>query len=131
MKYVMGKRELILKLLSDNPGVTYTPDEICDAILTDGKGRSTVYRIISLLVADGSLRRISDGRTRHCVYQYVGSSECHKHLHLKCKGCGKLIHMDDEISYEFEKRVRGAGFAIEEGTLLFGKCIECIERSDS
>ena len=75
MKYVMGKRELILKILSDNPGVTYTPDEICDAILTDGKGRSTVYRIISLLVADGSLRRISDGRTRHCVYQYVGSAD--------------------------------------------------------
>ena len=127
MKYVTGKKEKIIDFLSKKSGSTYTPEEICDAILPDGKGKSTVYRIISSLVEDGCLRRVSDGKTRHVTYQYVGSSECHKHLHLKCKGCGKLIHMDDEISVEFEKRVMGVGFAIESGTLLYGQCAECLE----
>lgn len=127
MKYNMGKKERVIELFSKNPGVTYTSDEICDAILPDGKGKSTVYRIIAALVTDGKLRRISDGISRSSAYQYVGNAECHKHLHLKCKECGKLIHMDDEISGEFEQRVRCAGFAIEEGTLLFGRCVECIE----
>lgn len=127
MKYNMGKRERILKLFSDNSSVTYTLEEICEALLDGGKGKSTVYRIVSELVGDGCLRRISDGKTRHCVYQYIGDEHCHRHLHLKCKGCGKLIHMDEDISRDFEKRVMDVGFAIEEGTLLYGTCTECIE----
>lgn len=128
MKYNMGKRERIISLLSENSDVTYTPEQICDEILTDGKGKSTVYRIISELVEDGCLRRISDGKTRHCVYQYVGSEHCHEHLHLKCKGCGKLIHMDEKVSKDFENSVLSIrGFHIEAGTLLYGTCIECAE----
>lgn len=127
MKYNTGKRERILELFASSRDVTYTPEGICDLVLVDGKGKSTVYRIISELVSEGVLRRIFDGKTRHVAYQYVGDEECHKHLHLKCKGCGKLIHMDEEISGEFENRIRAVGFAIEEGTLLYGTCSDCIE----
>ena len=128
MGYSTGKKELIIELLSQNSDRSYTIEEISDTVTFDGKGKSTVYRLISELVQDGILRRLSDGRTRHCTYQYVGGEHCHKHMHLKCNGCGKLIHLDEGTTRAFEKKILTlGGFCIEEGSFLYGKCKECKE----
>lgn len=128
MIYNVGKKERITGFLCENSDRSFTLEEICDTVLTDGRGKSTVYRLVSELVGDGCVRRLSDGRTRHCTYQYIGGEHCHKHLHLKCRDCGRLIHLDEKLSRDFEKRVMSVGgFAIEEGTLLFGTCLECAE----
>ena len=126
MRYTTGKKEKILSLLADGSERTYTLEHICELVLDGESGRSTVYRIVSELVADGRLRRISDGMTRHCTYQYIGDGGCHGHLHLKCKECGRLIHLDEELSHELETSVLTAGgFAIDKSSLLFGRCLEC------
>ena len=128
MGYNTGKRERILAFLKENSDTSYTLEEICAVITTDGKGKSTIYRIVSELVSKDSVRRLSDGKTRHCTYQYVGGDHCHNHLHLKCKGCGRLVHLDEELSRKFERAVLSAGgFMIEECTLLFGTCKDCWE----
>lgn len=128
MGYKTGKKELILELLSRDADASYTIEEIADAITPDGSGRSTVFRLVSELVSSGCLRRLSDGKTRRCTYQYVGDEHCHRHLHLKCRGCGRLIHLDESVSRAFEKKILSiGGFAIEEGSFLFGTCRECTE----
>ena len=128
MKYVTGKKEKIIDFLSKKSGSTYTPEEICDAILPDGKGKSTVYRLMSKLVSDGSVRKISDPKTRHVTYQYIHSGHCSEHMHLKCKECGKLIHLDEETSRNFERQIKcSRGFALDEGALLFGVCGNCVQ----
>lgn len=128
MGYNTGKRERIIAFLKENSDTSYTLEEICGVITTDGKGKSTIYRIVSELVSEDSVRRLSDGRTRHCTYQYVGGDHCHNHLHLKCKECGRLVHLDEDLSRKFERAVLSAGgFMIEEGTLLFGTCKDCTE----
>lgn len=126
MRYNTGKRDKILKLLCADSGASYSLEQICEMVLDGTSGKSTVYRIVSELVADGCIRRICDTRTRRVTYQYMGSEECHNHLHLKCKGCGRLIHLDDEISRELEDSVRSVGgFSIDEGALLLGTCHDC------
>ncbi len=126
MRYVTGKRERVVDFLKNSSDVSFTLEEICDAVLGGGGGRSTVYRLVSELVTDGILRRISDGRTRRFTYQYIGGEGCHHHLHLKCNACGRLIHLNDEFSHELEAKLMSVGgFAVEEGTMLFGKCREC------
>ena len=128
MGYNTGKRERILAFLKNNSETSYTLADICSELTEDGKGNSTVYRIVSELVADGCVRRLSDGKTRHCTYQYVGGEHCHHHLHLKCKGCGRLVHLDEDVSRNFEQTLRNVGgFVIESGTMLFGTCKECTE----
>lgn len=128
MGYKTGKRELILELLSRDADASYTIEEIACAVTDGGQGKSTVYRLVSELVEEGCVRRLSDGRTRHTSYQYVGDEHCHRHLHLKCKGCGRLIHLDEGISRSFERKILlVGGFEIEEGSFLFGKCRECTE----
>ena len=128
MGYTTGKKELIIEFLSQNHDMSYTTEEIAEAVTLNGKGKSTVYRLISELVAQGVLRRLSDGKTRHCTYQYVGGEHCHKHMHLKCNACGKLIHLDEGTTRAFERKVLTlGGFSIEEGSFLYGKCKECTE----
>lgn len=128
MGYKTGKRELILELLSSDANASYTMEEIQDAVTPEGSGRSTVFRLVSSLVAEGCIRRLSDGRTRHFTYQYVGDEHCQRHMHLKCRGCGRLIHLDEGISRAFEEEILSVGgFEIEEGSFLFGRCNECAE----
>ena len=125
MTYKTGKRDSILGFLSDNSEKSFTLEQICGVITSDGHGKSTVYRLVSELVAQGTVRRISDGRTRHCTYQYVGDDECRGHLHLKCRDCGRLYHLDHELSDELSQKLCAEGFSIDEGAMLFGKCRDC------
>ena len=127
MIYNTEKRSELLTFFKNGGGQAFTIEDICSAILKDGKGKSTVYRLVSKMVDDGELRRISDGKTRHVTYQYIHSGSCAEHLHLKCKECGKLIHLDCITSHILEKRIlKSEGFALDEGALLYGRCESCI-----
>ena len=131
MIYNTEKRSELIAFFENGSGQAYTIDEICRSILPDGKGKSTVYRIVSELVEAAVVKRISDGKTRHCTYQYIGNEECHSHLHLKCRDCGQLIHLNDDISHKFSDSVLSfGGFTLEEGCLLFGKCKSCNPKSN-
>ena len=125
MTYKTGKRDEILDFLSKNHESSFSLLEICNAIVSDGHGKSTVYRIVSELLNDGCIKKITDGKTRHCTYQYIGDEECRGHLHLKCRGCGKLYHLDHELSDELSKTLRESGFSLDDGAMLFGKCNSC------
>ena len=127
MTYRTEKKEELLSFLSNSGGQALTIDEICREILDGDKGKSTVYRLISRLVDDGRVRRISDGKTRRVTYQYIAAGHCAEHLHLKCKECGRLFHLDGAVSKTLEKRIlKINGFEIDEGALLYGKCKSCV-----
>ena len=127
MTYNTEKRAELLEFLENGGGQAFTIEDICSAILKDGRGKSTVYRLVSKLVDEGALRRISDGKTRHVTYQYIRSGDCAEHLHLKCNVCGRLIHLDCVTSHILEKRIlKTEGFALDDGALLYGKCESCI-----
>ena len=125
MKYNTKRREDVLAFLTENAHSSYSAEQISLAVLEDGRGKSTVYRILAELVADGQLRRIADGESRHITYQYVGGECGHRHLHLKCKDCGRLIHLDEGTSSEVKARLSVGGFTIDEGELLLGRCNAC------
>jgi Fur family ferric uptake transcriptional regulator len=126
MIYNTEKRSEITSLISRNADKVFTIDEICREIIPDGKGKSTVYRIISAMVEEGVVRRISDGTNRHVTYQYLGKGGCCEHLHLKCKSCGRLIHLDSDTSHLLEHKILASkSFIIDSGATLFGRCNDC------
>ncbi len=126
MIYNTEKRTELLDFLKLGEGRAFTIEEICAAILKDGRGKSTVYRLISKLVDEGEVRRIADGKTRHVTYQYIHSGHCAEHLHLKCKECGRLIHLDGKLSCALGERIlKTEGFILDGGALLYGKCGNC------
>ena len=79
-------------------------------------------------------RKISHAELRkslRAIYQqralFIGGHNCDKHLHLKCVGCGKLLHMSDTASDAVLNDVLLSNhFAIDkEKTVLFGMCSQC------
>ena len=128
MTYNTEKRAALISFLENNSDGAFTIDEIADRLSPDGSGKSTYYRLVSKLVEEGVIKRISDERTRHTTYQYLGDNGCCEHLHLKCKECGRLIHLDHDASHAVEEAIMGlGGFSIDEGAILFGRCRGCKE----
>ena len=121
----------IHSFFASHPGSEYTIEETCARILTDGHGKSSVYRIISEMVEEGKLKRITDPHSRRVCYQHIEKEHCSEHLHLKCQGCGRLIHLDDETSHSLqESLMRSKNFEIDSGAMLFGRCESCIYKKE-
>lgn len=127
MIYNTEKRKEITALISKNADRAFSIEEICEIITPDGKGKSSVYRIVASLEKEGVIRRISDAVSRRVSYQYLGCKSCCEHLHLKCKDCGRLIHLDEKTSHALENQIMSAGhFEIDVGATLFGRCESCV-----
>ena len=129
MTYNTEKRSAIKNFLSKKKECAFSIEEICSEILMDGRGKSTVYRIISEMVKDGSVRKISDPTSRRVTYQHLDGVHCSEHLHLKCNECGRLIHLDEETTHELEERLISKNrFVLDDGAMLFGKCEGCVAK---
>lgn len=126
MTYNTEKTAEIKRIFSTSRERAYSAREICELICPDGRGKSTVFRIIAKLAEEGSIKKITDKSSRHVCYQYLGQEGCSMHLHLKCKDCGMLIHLDEKTSHMLEENLLSSkGFLLEEGSMLFGKCNAC------
>ena len=127
MTYDTGRESALISLLRESGERGLSTREICDKLTPDGKGKSTIFRLLSALVAEGSVRKLPDEQGRHFVYQYTEAAHCRSHLHLKCTGCGKFLHLTDQLSRLLcDSLLCDAHFAIDETkTLLFGRCERC------
>ena len=128
--YKTHQKELLLSFLSSHRESLLSVDEIgaeLSAACPDAPGKSTVYRLIGRLYEEGRLRRFERGNSRTFVYQLVEDEECHRHLHLKCTECGRLLHMNHEQSEKILEEILGdSNFAVsQEDTTLFGTCCIC------
>ncbi len=136
-EYITEQKRILKKILEDNCDSAYTVEELLEkmkvACPDKAPGKSTVYRLITHLVNEGTVKRFSRDDGRKSAYQIVGGEHCDCHLHLKCTNCGKLIHLDDKVSDELLLKVQSTNdFSVsEEATVLFGKCGECKKNNRS
>ena len=93
---------------------------------------SAVYRNLSALEQDGSVRKLAKNGSREVFYQYMKAEECRDHLHLSCKKCGKTFHMDEaETEALLDSIAQLEGFTVDRGdTVLYGICERCAEKKE-
>ena len=131
-EYKTEQKKLLLEFLEENQDSSYTVDEITDALKSRGAsvGKSTVYRLMTKLVEEKRVKRQLTDNSRKSVYRIVIDEQCHNHLHLQCRTCGKVLHLDEKASDELLCAVKTlSDFSVsEEDTVLFGKCANCTER---
>lgn len=95
-------------------------------------GKTTVYRVLKSLEAEGQIRKYTLNEKSPACFQYVGPhSECRHHYHLVCSQCGRLIHFSsalmDNIAADIMAR---EAFMIDESkTVFYGCCRECREQN--
>ena len=123
-EYRTRQRELITELFESNPDKQFSANDAA-VIMNNKIGKSTVYREISRLCDEGFLRKYpdSEGMT---VYQLSGE-DCHRHFHLKCNKCGKIVHLDCHLINDICSHIASDhGFNIDvSGTVLYGVCDNC------
>jgi len=124
-----GKKALI-EYLAQNRDRQFTVDELFTALAEIGAsvGKSSLYRLLERLVADGMVRKFKESELSSAAFQYIGNDkDCSHHLHLKCAECGKLVHLECPnsvalIAHIYEEH----GFSIDsKKSVLYGKCKDC------
>lgn len=101
-----------------------TADEIFENINNDEKTLSlaTVYRNLNILVEMNEIRKIA-----HPVYGYVYDRTFHKHYHLHCVKCDKLIDLEMPYMYDFDKQIaEETGMSVlSHDVMMEGICNKC------
>ncbi|MBO7475248.1 MAG: transcriptional repressor [Ruminococcus sp.] len=128
--YNTKQKEKLLEYLMKNKEKHTNVQEISAFLSAEGSsmGVATIYRQLDRLVEQGLVRKYAfDGKTCAC-YQYIENEEqCRSHFHLKCLGCGRLIHLDCEHLADITRHIEEEHeFSIDYSqTVFYGRCSDC------
>ena len=124
------QRREILQIFLDQPSEHHLSAEDVHGILRSHKseiGLATVYRSLELLGSLGILLKIEfgDGCSRYELN--TTDPNLHRHHHLICMKCHKVIEFDEDKLDELEEEIaRKSGFEIVNHEVkFFGYCREC------
>ena len=131
--YKTRQRELIHGFLLAQGDRHLSVDEVVDYLRAQGSpvGKSTVYRYLDRLVEQGTVRKYFLEEGMGACYQYAGEDgHCRQHFHLKCIGCGRLIHVECDYLNELAEHVLDHHhFTIDPTkTVLYGMCEACMQK---
>ncbi len=132
MTYNTETREKVIEFLKANKDKSFSAEEIFSSLSADGVSKSTVFRQLSKLTQNSEIKRIASENNRSVRYQLVDREHCGAHLHLKCSSCGKLLHLDNDVTEFFEKSIKSAKrFSIDTGAFISGICENCTLKEGS
>ena len=131
--YKTAGRQRLLEFLQSHPDRQFPVDELAEELdrgreaPSGGNRKSSLYRHLSELCHEGTVRKYRSDTQSAYVYQYVGRGECCRHFHLKCVSCGALIHLECAVSQELLTHIRSDhGFSVDSGrSILYGTCAGC------
>ncbi|MBQ4529845.1 MAG: transcriptional repressor [Lachnospiraceae bacterium] len=123
-------RQLILSYLEATKERTVSVSEIQEFMEQQGNpvNVSTIYRNLDALVAQGKVMKFVADKGDKSTYRYIEPEhDCHKHLHIQCVKCGKVIHLECDFMRSIEKHVleeHGISLLCE-NSILYGVCQGC------
>ena len=124
MSYNTKQKSAVTSFFEHHQERGFTPDDVASAL--PDVPRSTVYRLISHLADEGVVRK-NGTEGRKSIYQYQ-RAECHGHMHIRCRECGRTEHLDAKTTHDIEKLVEAAsGFVALESTVFEGLCRDCLK----
>ena len=128
--YQTKSREKILNYLKKNADYSLSAAEVHSYLKQNDEtmNLTTVYRNLDKLAELGMLMRVKSADGDCCKYQYISEQRnCSEHLHMQCRECGKLFHLECEFMDDItEHLMRHHGFSLESsGSMLSGLCQEC------
>jgi Fur family ferric uptake transcriptional regulator len=120
------ERKVILDEMSGSDR-HFGPEDLLIQLREKGRrvSRATVYRTLDLLVDSGVVKRVCLG-PQQFYYESIAKKE-HKHSHLVCLKCGKIIEFFDLPAEERISEIcRENQFAMTSRCFqVFGFCSEC------
>ena len=90
---------------------------------------TTIYRNLDKLTDQGILMKYKTSEDESFRYQYVKPhGNCQEHLHMQCRGCGKVLHLECSFMKELSGHLKAHHrFSLEcTGSVLIGLCEKCV-----
>jgi len=128
---VTRQRLAVLEAIASCPKEHLTAEEIFELVKVDCPeiGLATVYRTIQLLNGLHLIDRVNfdDGFVRYEMGSALESGLRHRHHHLICIKCGKVISFQDDLLEGLEEKIaETTGFrVVNHEVKLYGYCMEC------
>lgn len=121
--YKTKQRDEILRFFTEHRDRCFSARDLIGQV---DAGEATIFRALSTLTNEGKLKKFNGGSGESAYYQF-NASECALHIHLKCRGCGRLIHMDCAFMKEILEHFRNEhAFTVDCGqTVIYGLCGGC------
>lgn len=128
--YRTKNRQMILSYLRQNSNRTVCVNDIYGYLKENGMevNLTTIYRYLDKLVAEKQLVKYASDQGDKACYHYIDKNkDCLNQLHLQCKECGELFHVDPDFATIMEKEFQTKfGFKIDYSTsILHGTCNNC------
>jgi len=121
---VTAQRLAVLRAVSSQPHVT--ADTVADVVRAEIGAISlqSVYDALSVLVAEGLVRRIQPAGSPARFENRVGDN----HHHLICRTCGRTVDVDCAVGFAPCLQAADAtGYEIDEAEVVYwGRCPDCI-----
>lgn len=123
-------KEILFAYFEALNGKRFCAKDVMEYLKEKGESmnQATVYRNLDKLSSDGILFKSKQPDDDNTYYQYVGeNSHCNEHLHMQCKNCGKVIHLESPKMDIFYKQIHDEmGFELEPvESVLVGVCADC------
>lgn len=125
MNYNTEQRKLIEQYLISNQDKFVNVEEILEYMKKNDRqvGATTIYRYLNKLEQNENIRVEIKNHTKY--YQYI-ANECLNHFHIKCKKCGKTIHLDCEDLEKVNEHIQKEHkFKLDHNTIIYGICEKC------
>ena len=128
---VTRQRLAVLEAIASCPKEHLTAEEIFELVKVDCPeiGLATVYRTIQLLNGLHLIDRVNfdDGFVRYEMGSALEGTGKHRHHHLICIKCGRVISFQDDLLEELEGKIAATtGFrVVNHEVKLYGYCVEC------
>ncbi len=89
---------------------------------------TTIYRNLDKLTESGEVLKYKTAEDECCRYQCAKPhAHCHEHIHMQCRACGKILHLECEFMEEIIRHLYDHHrFTLEcVGSVLMGMCESC------
>lgn len=130
MSYETKQREILFEFFKKNKDKNFSAEQIFEELKNENISLSAIYRNLSELEKNGSVRKVLKSGSRTAFFQFVDCDECKNHIHIMCSHCGKASHLTDEESKIFANQLlKDENFNLNiKDTVLYGTCKNCTKR---
>ena len=122
-------KEAILNFAKESKSMSFSAGDVIEYLENNGisMNQATVYRNLEKMTDAGTLIRTKNSSDNSSHYRYIEPEDhCSEHLHLQCKVCGKIIHLNGMYMSRFYKHIEELGFTLEhDESVILGICREC------
>lgn len=122
--YCTEHKKLLIDIFEANEDVAFSANYLVDN-LKNKMNKATIYRQLKSLEEEQIIRKNFNDESNS--YEYQLARNCSEHLHLKCRVCGKITHLECKEAAGFIRHIfETHGFSVNQYfTSIEGVCREC------